>query len=241
MLKDTKNFAYFCRIMRKRAIRLTADGSTTLELLGAEEHFHSMHGAIQESEHIYIQNGLAKKAEQQTQIRIFEMGFGTGLNALLSALYAKENNVRIDYVAIEAYPLEKALTDQLNYPNQLALSKEKTDLFSDLHACEWEKRHAISPNFTFEKQASKLEDFVFDFPAFDLVFFDAFNPDLQPELWTEAVFKRMYVALNPGALLLTYSAKGKVKRAMKAAGFVVEGIPGPPGKREITRATKPID
>ncbi|MBN2238030.1 MAG: tRNA (5-methylaminomethyl-2-thiouridine)(34)-methyltransferase MnmD [Bacteroidales bacterium] len=224
--------------MNKRQIVITEDGSSTLELIGMDEHFHSMHGAIQESKHIFIQNGLQQKAKEKSTIRIFEMGFGTGLNAVLSLLFAKENDLQIDYFSIEAYPLELELVQKLNFTEQLDLSKEQTNSFQKLHLCAWNLPTEIQACFFLEKRNVKLEELILESDSFDLVYFDAFNPDLQPELWTEEIFRKIYLAMTSGGILMTYSAKGKVKRAFKAAGFVLNALPGPPGKREITQAIK---
>lgn len=224
--------------MNKRKIRITEDGSTTIELIGKDENFHSTHGAIQESEHIFIQNGLMKKANEQSSISIFEMGFGTGLNALLSLLFAIKRSIQVDYLSIEAYPVEKELVEELNFSEKLNLSDENDSLFKKLHAMDWNQRLEIQSNFKFEKKKIKLEELAFSKESFDLVYFDAFNPDLQPELWTEEIFRKIYLAMKPKGILMTYSAKGKVKRALKAAGFSLNALPGPIGKREITQAIK---
>lgn len=224
--------------MKKREIRITEDGSTTLELMGRNEHFHSTHGAIQESMHIFIQNGLLQKAKEKGDIRIFEMGFGTGLNALLTLIESAKNNLIIDYLTVEAYPVEKELVNQLNYSEHLKLEKEEKAFFQRLHTSSWNQKIEISATFHFEKQKIKLEEISLEDETFDLVYFDAFNPDLQPELWTEEIFRKIYLAMKLGGILMTYSAKGKVKRALKAAGFVLKALPGPIGKREITQAIK---
>jgi len=224
--------------MNKRAIRITKDGSSTIELIGQDENFHSIHGAIQESEHIFIQNGLLQKAKEQSSISVFEMGFGTGLNALLTQRVAREQNLNINYFTIEAFPLEMELEQQLNYTEKLELKDEKVDYLKDLHVAEWDKETELFPKFQFLKKKIKLEDIELPQNAFDLVYFDAFNPDLQPELWTEEIFRKIFLAMKSNGILMTYSAKGKVKRALKAAGFILNALHGPPGKREITQAIK---
>lgn len=224
--------------MIKRAIRITEDGSTTIELIGMNENFHSIHGAIQESEHIFIQNGLLQKAKEQSDISIFEMGFGTGLNALLTKLTSSKNNLKIDYFSIEAYPVEMELVEQLNYSERLKLKGKEANYLTALHTTEWDKKTKLFPDFQFEKRNLKLEDIELPDNTFDVVYFDAFNPDLQPELWAEEVFRKIYLAMKPKGILMTYSAKGKVKRALKAAGFNLNALLGPPGKREITQAIK---
>jgi len=224
--------------MIKRTIRITEDGSTTIELIGKNENFHSTHGAIQESEHIFIQNGLLQKAKEQSSISIFEMGLGTGLNALLTKLTSSKNNLKIDYFSIEAYPVEMELAEKLNYSERLELKGKEANYLMNLHTADWAKKTELFPDFQFEKRNIKLEAVELPENTFDLVYFDAFNPDLQPELWTEEVFLKIYLAMKPKGILMTYSAKGKVKRALKAAGFVLNALPGPIGKREITQAIK---
>lgn len=224
--------------MIKRAIRITEDGSTTIELIGKNENFHSIHGAIQESEHIFIQNGLLQKAKEQSFISIFEMGFGTGLNALLTKLTSSKNNLKIDYFSIEAFPVEMELAEKLNFSERLKLKGEEANYLMNLHASDWSKKTELFPKFQFEKRNIKLEAIELLENSFDLVYFDAFNPDLQPELWTEEVFLKIYLAMKSKGILMTYSAKGKVKRALKAAGFILNALPGPIGKREITQAIK---
>ena len=224
--------------MIKRTIRITEDGSTTIELIGKNENFHSTHGAIQESEHIFIQNGLLQKAKEQSAISIFEMGFGTGLNALLTKLVSEEKKLEIEYFTIEAFPIEKTLFEKLNFSERLELKGEKAEYLKALHKTDWERKTELFSNFQFEKRNIKLEAVELPENTFDLVYFDAFNPDLQPELWTEDVFRKIYLAMKSKGILMTYSAKGKVKRALKAAGFVLNALPGPIGKREITQAIK---
>lgn len=169
------------------------------------------------------------------------MGFGTGLNALLSGLFAIKNDIQLNYFSIEAYPIELELIEMLNFSERLNLSFELERQFNALHLSNWHQRIEINPYYSFEKRKIKLEDFKFPKEAFDLVYFDAFNPDLQPELWTEEIFRKIYQAMKPQGILMTYSAKGKVKRALKAAGFSLNALPGPPGKREITQAIKLVD
>jgi tRNA U34 5-methylaminomethyl-2-thiouridine-forming methyltransferase MnmC len=224
--------------MNKRKIKITEDGSATLELLGHNEHFHSTHGAVQESKHIFIDNGLALFNQHKDKLSIFEMGLGTGLNALLTILYAQEYKLQINYFAIEAYPVEKELVEQLHYAEFLNLKEKDIQKLDILHQCEWDTKSTLFPEFIFEKRKSQLENMDFPIDNFDLVYFDAFNPDLQPELWTEVIFRRIYMAMKTNGILMTYSAKGKVKRALKAAGFSIKALPGPPGKREITQAIK---
>jgi tRNA U34 5-methylaminomethyl-2-thiouridine-forming methyltransferase MnmC len=217
-----------------RQIVITSDGSHTLYIPGLGEHYHSVHGAIQESEHVFIQAGLAFLNER-TPIRILEIGFGTGLNTLLTLKYASENNRTIEYTTLEKYPLQPNEYSLLNYGKLLGSDWENP--FITLHTCGWEHENVITSLFKLTKMnvdmvAIDLEN------AFDLIYFDAFGPEIQPDLWSETVFQNMYRALCFGGILVTYSAKGQVRRNLLAAGFNVERIPGPPGKREMLRATK---
>lgn len=218
-----------------RKVIKTDDGSTTIIVTEQELTFHSRHGAIQESQHVFIQPGFHRVAAAiRENLSILEMGFGTGLNALLT-LAASDRHIY--YETIEAYPLEPALTRQLNYCDQLKRPDLQT-VFERLHECEWNKPVGITPGFTIKKVNTGLDRFHSD-RSFHLVYFDAFDPVAQPELWTTAVFEKMFQLLCPGGILVTYSSKGTVRRAMQAAGFIVEKIPGPPGKREIVRAVRP--
>jgi tRNA U34 5-methylaminomethyl-2-thiouridine-forming methyltransferase MnmC len=212
----------------------TEDGSSTFFIPELNEHYHSTFGAIQESMHIFIREGYEKVQAQQ--IRIFEAGFGTGLNAFLTLLTSGKDGKTVHYSAIEKYPVEPDNVLLLNYP-------EKTDpleatLFAELHACPWNLTNRISEYFTLKKiQGDLLTE---DLPeaAYDLVYFDAFGPMVQPELCTEKIFRKLYRSMTAGALLVTYSVKGSVKRALNESGFSVSKLPGPPGKREMMRAIK---
>lgn len=221
--------------MMKRHIEVTADGSTTLRVDAWDEPYHSMHGAIQESRHVFIKNGLYLCGKRA--LRILEIGFGTGLNALLSLMEAESRQLAILYTAIEAYPLTLPEIGQLNYLEQLK-TPEYSDCFKQMHSCPWEKENVLTPYFTLVKNNCNILRFSAD-RLFDLIYFDAFGAGVQPELWTEAVFRQMYRALDNGGILVTYAARGSVRRAMQAVGFSVERLPGPPGKREMLRAVKP--
>ena len=209
------------------------DNSHTLFSEKFNEHYHSTFGAINESNHIFIEAGL-KHIAKTDDINIFEMGFGTGLNALLTYKFAIDNKVKINYTTIEAYPIEIEVVEKLNYAE---LCNFDEDIFIKMHKAEEVK---LSEFFTFRKIIGKLEDFKVEKSVSDLVFFDAFSPDTQPELWTEDVFAKIFSMLKNGGILTTYSCKGVVKRAMRSAGFDIKKLPGPPGKREFLRATKTI-
>jgi tRNA U34 5-methylaminomethyl-2-thiouridine-forming methyltransferase MnmC len=214
----------------------TDDGSHSIHSAKYGVNYHSTHGAIAESQHIFINAGLRHKAAVQTDISILETGFGTGLNAFMTLLEAEKRNLQISYLGVEIFPLEKRQFQLLNYPEKLNVLERKND-FIGLHTCPWEKKILISENFLFEKRKTPIEFVAFE-NNFDIVYFDAFAPQEQPELWGENVINRMYRALKTDGVLLTYCAQGEFKRTLKKAGFQVERLPGPVGKREITRATK---
>ena len=216
----------------ERSIFITDDGSHSLRLSGVDECYHSVHGAIQESSHVFIEQGLMHI--QKKNIRIIEMGFGTGLNALLSLVYTQKSHQRVEYFAIEKFPLESDEYKQLNYPQQLDINKEIFNKFHDSISNSW---FSITPTFTLYKSH---QDFLklSGLSNFDLMYFDAFGPEVQPELWEEASLVNAYNSLSTGGLFLTYCAKGKVRRLLQNIGFKVERLPGPPGKREMLRATK---
>lgn len=216
-----------------REVRQTKDGSPTLFVASLDEHYHSIHGAWQESLHVFINMGL--KHVTKPELAVLEIGFGTGLNAWLTAIHQPKNQA-INYHGIENFPVNSDELLALNY-QKLASTKIESDLFNQLHAASWNKAVEIKPNFTLHKHQMAIEDVAFS-NQFDIIYYDAFAPSAQPELWTEALFKHMHNALKPNGTLVTYCAKGQVKRNMKAAGFTIERLPGPPGKREMTRATK---
>lgn len=217
-------------------IEYTADGSHTLFIPALDEHYHSVNGAIQESQHVFINTGLNNC--NKDQIHLFEVGFGTGLNAFLSLLNIKDTHTHIFYHTIENYPLSSEIIKQLNYPS--SYSKEEGGLYFKLHDVEWNKEIEITPNFTIHKINDSLIDYDFDSLQYkiDLVYFDAFAPDKQADMWTQDIFDSIYSKCADGALLVTYCAKGVVRRMMQSSGFVVERLAGPPGKREMLRATK---
>ena len=211
-------------------LQLTEDGSHTIYSERFSEHYHSIHGAVQESKHVFIEAGLRRCTKKS--INILEIGFGTGLNALLSYLESGVDKLSIRYTTIELYPLVPSETEKLNYSEIL----DSQSVFDQMHAAYWEEWHSIDKNFSLLKL--KLDLTLFSLKGkFDLIYFDAFSPEVQPELWEDAVFENMAAHCNPKAVLTTYSAKGAVRRSLQRAGFHVERIPGPPGKREMLRAT----
>ncbi|WP_242132947.1 tRNA (5-methylaminomethyl-2-thiouridine)(34)-methyltransferase MnmD [Aestuariivivens marinum] len=232
----------------KRKIILTSDGSTTIHLPEWNEQYHSKHGAIQEAYHVFIKHGLhyychsvTERSGQEfessnSEIAILEMGFGTGLNAFITLLESKKLKVKIDYIGIEAFPVTIDEVLNLNYPKALNM-KGGDAIFKGLHSISWEERHNIDSFFSLAKQKKYFET-IDDEDKFNIIYFDAFGARVQPGLWTKVIFKKMYDALKVNGILVTYSAKGSVRRAMQDVGFKVEKLPGPPGKREMLRAVK---
>ncbi len=218
----------------KREIIITSDGSTTIHLPDWDEQYHSKHGAIQEAKHVFIKHGL--NIINKNDISILEIGFGTGLNCFITFLETTKN---INYVGVEAYPVLKNEIDTLNYVSELN-AEEKQDVFDKIHSVSWEKTHKICENFSLTKRKQFFEE-ISDKNNFDLIYFDAFGARVQPELWTEDIFKRMFNALKSQGVLVTYSAKGSVRRAMQSVGFSVERLEGPPRKREMLRGVKNND
>ncbi|VAW26211.1 tRNA (5-methylaminomethyl-2-thiouridylate)-methyltransferase [hydrothermal vent metagenome] len=210
----------------------TKDGSHTLFNEKAGEHYHSVFGAIQESEHIFIRAGLEGYKNLENELRILEIGFGTGLNGLLTLNWAEKHHQHIQYTGIEAFPVMQSTLKELNYPVLLHVD---STIFMKMHSSS--ERRQILSFLSLHVLYEKLRDYHPASNRFHVVFFDAFSPDSQPEMWTEEVFVKLYNALVPGGILVTYSCKGTVKRALKAAGFRLEKLPGPPGKREFLRAT----
>ena len=211
-------------------IKPTNDGSDSLYSETYHEHYHSTHGALSESLHVFINEGLKKNPAKK--ISIFEMGFGTGLNCLLTVL--ETQNQDIFYHSIETNPLSTTLITELNYTKLLNINPH---IFITLHDLSWNEEHKITPTFTLYKEQISIENIALTRP-YDLIYYDAFSPFSQPELWTENIFRKLYQHLAPGGIFVTYCAKGDVKRTLKKSGFLVETCPGPPGKREMIRARK---
>ncbi|RWW92202.1 tRNA (5-methylaminomethyl-2-thiouridine)(34)-methyltransferase MnmD [Flavobacterium cerinum] len=218
----------------KREIITTQDGSVTIYLPEMQENYHSKFGAIQEANHVFIQNGLA--LTQSRPISILEIGFGTGLNAFITYVESLKNSQQIDYTGVEAYPVTPEEVVQLNYPEQLGASN-KQDIFNTMHSQDWEKRNALSTNFTLEKRKQFFQD-IEDVNTYDLIYFDAFGYQFQPDLWSVEIFNKMFSALKKDGILVTYACRTVIKKAMIEAGFRTEKIPGPPGKREMLRGYK---
>lgn len=227
----------------KRKIITTSDGSTTIYLPEINEQYHSIHGAVQEALHVFINHGLhyfnnELNSKKNTKISILEIGFGTGLNALLTVVEAEK--LEINYEGVEAYPVSKEELEKLNYTSLLAKKYTNIErLFNKIHKVSWEKQVSVTEHFTLKKRKQFFEK-IEDENCFDIIYFDAFGARVQPELWTETIFIKMFKALKNNGILVTYSAKGSVRRALITAGFTVERLPGPPGKREMLRAKKII-
>lgn len=227
----------------KVEVRRTGDGSSTLFVPALQEHYHSRHGARQESAHVFIQAGLAPLlaagAGQAGQpLRVLEVGLGTGLNALLTLEAALPPNgaATVAYDALETYPLPPAIVATLQ-PEWDAHGEPLAGLFAALHAAPWDEPILLLPGFTLRKLLVALEQTALPASHYNLIYFDAFAPEKQPELWTAAIFEQLYATAAPGAVLVSYCAQGQFRRHLRAAGWRAERLPGPPGKREMTRAT----
>ena len=219
----------------KRELALTKDGSPTLYLPEWDEHFHSHNGAWQESQHIFVGLGLHYLAQKHDSLSVLEMGYGTGLNALLAWIYSQENNVKVNYTGIEKYPVSAEEFEQL--------SKASTDnahqsMNDRLFGCEWGRSVKLNDRFCLHKREEDMLDYEVELERYNLVYMDAFDPELQPELWSVSQFQKIYNSIKTGGVLTTYSVKGWVKRNLKQVGFKIEKHPGPPGKREVLRAIK---
>lgn len=227
----------------KRTLLKTGDGSYTLHIPEWDEQYHSKHGAVAEALHVFIKEGLYYWSNKfsSNEISILEIGFGTGLNAFLTLIETQKNNLKVNYTGVEAYPLDISEIETLNYPSLLNASEED---FLKLHNTSWEiepdglqKQTVISENFSLTKQKKMFSEITAE-NSYNLIYFDAFGIRVQPELWTQAIFKIMFNALKPNGILVTYAASGNARRAMQAAGFAIERLPGPPGKREMLRGVK---
>jgi tRNA U34 5-methylaminomethyl-2-thiouridine-forming methyltransferase MnmC len=220
----------------KREIIKTLDGSTTIHLEEWDECYHSKHGAIQEAKHVFIKNGLS--LFENNPVSILEIGFGTGLNAFITFLEATQKQQSINYVGVEAYPVDATEVLAMNYVSELNATHYE-DVFAKMHVNPWDQKEEISANFSLTKRKQFFDE-IDDFEVFDLIYFDAFGYRVQPELWSTEIFQKMYNSLKPNGVLVTYAARGVVKRSMLSVGFTVEKLAGPPGKREMFRAFKKV-
>ena len=220
----------------KRELQKTADGTSTLYIPEIDEHYHSVNGAITEAEHVYIKEALLKRVSKGvTSLRVLEIGFGTGLNTFLTLIKAIELDIKIEYVTLELYPLSNDIISNINYAS--FVNEKYIYLFKELHFSEWEKEVAIDKNFILTKKKIDLKDFI-STSLFDVVYFDAFAPEKQPEMWNEDIYKKIYDSLAHDGIMTTYCAKGVVRRGFRDTGLTMERIPGPPGKREMIRGNK---
>lgn len=216
----------------ERKVILTEDGSSTLYVSDIDECYHSTHGAVQESEHIFIKAALEHHASKR--LSVLEVGFGTGLNALLTFRASQKYGLHVTYTGIEKYPLTLDEAKQLNY----ARTDQEREVLRCMHAAPFSVSEQLSSCFYFSKLCTDFLDISLPFEAYDIVYMDAFSPEKQPELWTQDSMKRLYDSMRIGGILTTYCAKGYVRRSLQSVGFEVERLPGPPGKREMLRATK---
>ncbi len=219
----------------EREIIKTLDGSTTIQLKEWNECYHSKHGAIQEAKHVFINNGLSLFAN--TSVSILEIGFGTGLNAFVTFLESQRLKQTIHYVGVEAYPVSTSEVLKMNYVKELNANLQE-DIFIKMHDCKWDEKTVLSSDFDLVKRKQFFDE-IDDIEQFDLIYFDAFGYRVQPEVWSTSIFNKMFVALRSGGKLVTYAARGDIRRSMLEVGFLVEKLQGPPGKREMLRASKP--
>ncbi|CAN5182335.1 tRNA (5-methylaminomethyl-2-thiouridine)(34)-methyltransferase MnmD [soil metagenome] len=226
-------------------IIITGDGSPTLFVPEIRETYHSFHGAFQESMHVFINNGCLYFLEQHPQkpVSILEIGFGTGLNVLLTISVAILSKVKINFTTLEPFPLDSSIISQLNYNQQLEekipnASVDYQELYKEIHSGPWNEKVQIHEDVTLDKRNTTIENFSEKGEKFDLIYFDAFAPNKQPELWTLDILKKTYFLMSKGGFLVTYCAQGQFKRNLKTAGFFVETLKGPPGKKEMVRAGK---
>ena len=218
----------------------TSDGSHSLLNTELNETYHSTHGAVQESIHVFIKNGLEffVQRNKSSHINILEVGFGTGLNALLALQYSLTHPVNIDYESLEAFPVDLPTVSQLNYPKEISLP-EADKYFRQLHQSAWDQSDAITNSFKLLKRHVKIQEADLGAERFDVIFFDAFAPSKQPDMWELPILQKIEASMRNRAVFVTYCAKGQLKRDLKSLGLVVETLSGPPGKKEMVRAVKP--
>ena len=220
----------------QRTIITTGDGSKTIHLPDWNENYHSSHGAVQEAKHVFLKNGL-DLFSGKPEVHILEIGFGTGLNAILTLEAVLNSYSNIIYDGLEAFPISNDEMVALEYENLLESDflKEK---YKQIHNISWDVPNLITPTFTLTKIQNELQKQTFTANKYDIIYFDAFGPRVQEAMWTKEIFQKLYISLKPNGYLVTYCAKGQVKRDLKSVGFFVEALPGPPGKREMTRGRK---
>lgn len=223
----------------KNELFKTEDGSYSLKSEKFGVSYHSKYGAIQETQHVFIDAALKPVMDKKSELNLLDIGFGTGLNAFMSLLQARKQNKKVNYTGMEAFPISMDTAMKLDYTEALDVPELK-DAFLKMHSSLSDETIELDPLFSFEKRIQDFKELT-DKEQYDVIFFDAFAPNAQPELWEVDLLSLMYNALKPGGIMTTYCAKGQVKRNLKAIGFEIEAIPGPPGKREMTRAIKPIE
>jgi len=226
--------------MSELKIIQTDDGSSSIYLPEMNETYHSTKGAITESKYVFLEKGLKHYQSQHPEkekIRILEVGFGTGLNVGLTALLAHDSKLKIQFTSIEKYPVEEAIINQLNY-FEMDSHKDAKLLFDKIHQCEWEKYELINEGFSIKKCKLDVHDFAVESESFDLIYFDAFAPSKQPDIWDKSLLINMFRFLTFGGIIVTYCAQGQFKRDLRDVGFYVEVLDGPPGKIQMTRGTK---
>ncbi len=223
--------------MSNPELKMTGDGSHTLFVPELNENYHSYHGAYAEAIHVFIETGLMVAKDNFSPLEVFEVGFGTGLNATLAYEFSGKQNHPVHYTGIEKYPLTSEIISQLNYW-EFWKNDEMDDAFSKMHREKWDSNIVIDANFQFRKLNGSVLEYIFESNLYHVIFFDAFAPEKQPEMWSVELFKKLYNSLAKGGMLVTYCAKGKFKRDLKAAGFDVQTLVGPPGKREMVRGMK---
>lgn len=219
--------------MQRKVIE-TGDGSKTIHLEDWNENYHSAHGALQEAMHVFIEK-VRERVGDRTEVSILEMGFGTGLNAYLTLRLAIELDIKVNYVGLEAFPVSSAELKALNYAS---IWEEGKSYYDVMHETNWDEKDDVHPNFSLTKIESKFEDWPPNIYNFDFIYFDAFGPRVQPELWTIPIFEKIYSSARIGAFFLTYCAKGQVRRDLESVGFAMQRLPGPPGKREMLIGVK---
>lgn len=226
--------------MSKIEIIITSDGSHSLLNTELNETYHSTHGAIQESMHVFIKNGLEyfEQINKSAEIRILEIGFGTGLNALLALQYCLTQPIKIYYESLETFPVDEQTISQLNYPQAINFC-DADRYFTQLHQSSWVEPNVITDSFTLFKRLVKIQDIDLGSEKFDVIFFDAFAPSKQAEMWELAILQKIEQSMKTNGVFVTYCAKGQLKRDLKSLGLVVETLSGPPGKKEMVRAVKP--
>lgn len=219
-----------------QCIYSTGDGSDTLYVPVLDEYYHSAKGALNESLHVFINTGFRSFSEFNN-LNILEVGFGTGLNCVLTLLESKKHAARVLYDTLEPYPLDRDLVLKLNY-GSIINNKNIEQWLKMLHDAEQNKWLFLNGLFSFRKRKCKIQDVELQDNYYDLVYYDAFGPRAQPNMWNVENFRKIYISMNNGGVLVTYCAKGQVRRDMQKAGFMVERLPGAPGKREMLKAVK---